>query len=87
MPIFAETLNRADMSLMNISLPDTLKSFVDEQVDDPPLREHDETMLGQDRHQSPFVSGVLFPAPRCRLGSARSCSTRTISTRPGPTAR
>ena len=32
MPIFAKSGIRAIMSTMNISLPDTLKSFVDQQV-------------------------------------------------------
>ena len=32
MPIFAKSGIRALMSTMNISLPDTLKSFVDQQV-------------------------------------------------------
>ena len=32
MPNFAKTLTLAGMSTMNISLPDSLKSFVDDQV-------------------------------------------------------
>ena len=33
MPIYAKIVIRAGMSTMNISLPDTMKSFVDQQVD------------------------------------------------------